>query len=248
MLSLIMAVIGLLVGGLINVLADDLPDRVSPELPHCPRCGHIHSPSSWLAVARLFQGGACPSCGMRTRRRAILAELSTALIFALMPLWIASPLDLAIYCIYMAVLILIVIIDLEHRLVLHVVTFPTTLLAIAGSYVLADNSIRLALVGAAVGFLLFLLVFWVGQRLFGPGALGFGDVTLAMMMGAMLGFHRILFALILGIFLAGFWSLLALITRRMSRRTYFAYGPFLAIGGMVMLVWGTRLVDWYTSL
>jgi leader peptidase (prepilin peptidase) / N-methyltransferase len=248
MVSFLLAVVGLLVGGLINVLADDLPDRVSPELPHCPRCGHIYGPASWLAVAQLLQGGACPACGKRTRGRALLVETFTAAVFALMPGLITSPVDLAIYCIYMAVLILVIVIDLEHRLVLHIVTLPATLFALAASNLLSDNSFRLALVGAAAGFVLFLVVYWIGHRLFGSGAFGFGDVTLAMTMGAMLGFHRVLFALLLGIVLAGLWSLLALLTRRMSRRSYFAYGPFLAVSGMAMIVWGTAVLNWYTGL
>jgi leader peptidase (prepilin peptidase)/N-methyltransferase len=74
--------------------------------------------------------------------------------------------------------------------------------------------------------------------------LGFGDVTLATTMGLMLGFHRIFFALVLGILLAGLWSLVGLLTGRISRRSYFAYGPFLAVAGIVTIIWGDRLYAW----
>ncbi|MFZ0546689.1 MAG: prepilin peptidase, partial [Candidatus Promineifilaceae bacterium] len=124
--NILFALIGLLVGGLLNVLADDLPARIRPKRPHCPRCGHIYGPAQWLAVGRLIQGGKCSDCELPTRRRALLVEIGTALIFAALPSLIKSRVDLTIYAIYAAVLILIIVTDVEHRLILHVVTFPTT--------------------------------------------------------------------------------------------------------------------------
>ena len=247
MLNVLYAVVGLLAGGLINVLADDLPARVRPRRPHCPQCGHVYGPLGWLATGRKLQGGACPECALSTRRRALLVEIGTTLLFAVLPWLITPTLDLVIYSAYIAILILVIVIDVEHRLVLHVVTLPTMVFALAASYLLDDTNVRLALVGGLVGFVLFFLVYLLGQRLFGPGALGFGDVTLAATLGFMLGFHRVFFALVLGILLAGLWSLLGLLTGRISRRTHFAYGPFLAVAGIVMIIWGDRIYAWVTN-
>lgn len=247
MLNVLFAVIGLLTSGAINILADDLPARVRPRPPHCPRCGYVYGPSGWLAIGRVIQGGTCPECGLPTRRRAITVEIGSLLLFATLPWLIMPAVDLIIYSVYIAVLILVIVIDLEHRLILHVVTFPTTAFALVGSFFLTDNNLRLAIVGAVAGFIFFYLAYLLGKRLFGAGALGFGDVTLATMMGAMLGFQRIFFALVLGILLAGIFSLLALASRRASRRTYFPYGPFLAIGGITMIIWGDQIYHWVTG-
>jgi prepilin signal peptidase PulO-like enzyme (type II secretory pathway) len=244
-LNILFALIGLLVGGLLNVLADDLPARVRPKIPHCPRCDHTYGPSRWLAVARLMQGGKCPNCELPTRRRAVWLEIGTALIFAALPSLIEPGLDLVIYTVYTAVLLLIIVIDIEHRLILHVVTFPTTIFALIASFFLTDNNIIAALLGAVVGFIFFYLAYVLGRRLFGAGAFGFGDVTLAMTMGAMLGLHRVIFALVLGVLLGGLWGLFGMVTRRMTRFSYFAYGPFLAVGGLLMLVWGNAVLAWY---
>jgi leader peptidase (prepilin peptidase)/N-methyltransferase len=121
------------------------------------------------------------------------------------------------------------------------------LFALLASFFLSDNSPLLALAGGLVGFVLFYLAFLLGQRLFGPGALGFGDVTLATLMGLMLGFHRVFFALVLGVLLAGLWSLVGLASGRMSRRAHFAYGPFLAVAGILMIIWGDQIYAWATG-
>jgi prepilin signal peptidase PulO-like enzyme (type II secretory pathway) len=246
MISLLFFIAGLLTGGLINVLADDLPARIRPGRPHCPQCGHVHNPAGWLAVGRRLQGGACPQCGLVTRRRALLVEVGTAVIFALLPLFIQPEVDLVIYSFYMAVLILVIVIDIEHRLILHVVTIPSTIIALIASLPLSQNSFRLALVGAVLGFILFYLAYLLGRRLFGPGALGFGDVMLAMMLGAMLGL-QIIFVLILAILLGGLFGIVALLSGRIGRGAYFAYGPFLAVAGMVMIIWGPQFLEWYLN-
>ena len=248
LLSITFFFIGILAGGLINVLADDLPARTNPRIPHCPRCGYEYEPRRWLAIARRALGGQCPDCGFQTRPRAITVELGTAALFTVLPFFIEPVLDLVIYTIYVGVLILVIVIDVEHRLILHVVTIPTTIFALIASLLLQDNNPALALIGAAAGFAFFLIVFFIGQKMFGPGALGFGDVTLAMTMGAMLGLQRVFFALIFGVLLAGLWALVALASGKLKLRGHFAYGPFLAIGGIVMIIWGNEIYNMISAV
>ncbi len=167
--------------------------------------------------------------------------------FACLPLFIGDPIVLVVDAAYIAILLLIIVIDLEHRLILNVVVYPATLLALGGSLLLPprENTLPAALAGAVVGFALFYALYWLGGRLFGRGALGFGDVKLAMLLGAMLGFHRILYVLVLAIVLGGAVSILLLLAGRAGRRTYLPYGQYLAIAGIVMLIWGSAIMAWY---
>lgn len=244
-LNLIFALIGLLIGGLINALADDLPLRLDPSMPHCMQCGRRYGPSRWLALGRLAQGGRCPQCGAQVKGRYILVELLTTLIFALLPSLIGRPVDLLFGAAYIAILILIIVVDLEHRLILHKVTLPSTVLALIGSFFISNNNLLLALLGAVSGFIIFFALYWLGKQLFGPGALGFGDVTLSMTLGAMVGFPYVLFALIMGIILGGIISFGLIVSGRLSMRSYVAYGPFLAMAGIITVVWGEQILSWY---
>lgn len=242
MLNLAFALMGLLVGGLLNVLADDWPRRERPSLPHCPTCAHVYKPTGWLAVLRLNRP--CPKCGAR-RKRPLLVEISSALLFALLPSLFSDPWTLAIYAFYLALLILIIVIDLENRLILDITTLPGTALALLFSFVLPDINWRSALLGAAIGFFLFLLIYWVAKVTFGSGAIGQGDVKLAMLMGAMLGVPDILVALTLGILLGGIVSGFLLATRLVRRNSYLPYGQYLAAAAILMLLWGDAIGGWF---
>jgi leader peptidase (prepilin peptidase)/N-methyltransferase len=141
------------------------------------------------------------------------------------------------------------VIDLEHKLILNVVTLPVTAVALAASLIVTrdQNTILLAVTGAILGLIIAYIMYGFGTLVFGAGAFGYGDVKLAMAMGAMMGLHRIPFALIIGIILGGVISLLLLVTRLVSRRDALPYGQYLAIGGIIMLIWGIQIFEWYTN-
>jgi leader peptidase (prepilin peptidase)/N-methyltransferase len=247
LLSVLMGLVGLPAGALVNALADDLPARRRLRRPHCSRCRRPLPPGYWSAVLSLVQGGRCPACGHRTRRRALAVELACVSLLAALP-WLVEPLpDVLIGAVYIAVLILVIVTDLEHRLILNVVTFPATAFALAASIVLSFNSLPASALGALVAFMFFYGAYRLGRRLFGPGALGFGDVTMATMLGAMLGLHQVIFALVLGILLAGLWSVVGIARRTLTRRSTFAYGPYLAVGGILMVLAGSTILTWYAG-
>ncbi len=189
--------------------------------------------------------------GWVSRKRPLIILLTTAVLFFLLPLWLTIPINLFFNSIYIAILILIIVVDLEHKLIYNVVTFPATLLAFIGSFFVTsdENSIGLSIVGAIIGFLIFGALYKLANLIYGEDRipLGMGDVKLAMMMGAMLGFHRIFFALFWGIVLGGVITLLLLLTRRVSRNAALPYGQYLALSAIGFLIWGAEYVQQYLS-
>jgi leader peptidase (prepilin peptidase)/N-methyltransferase len=179
----------------------------------------------------------------------LAVEIGTTLFFALLPTLIPEPRNLIVNSFFIAVLILVIVIDLEHKLILNVVTFPVTAVALAASFVVTpdENNIKLAASGAVLGLIIGYIMYGFGQLAFGPGAFGYGDVKLAMAMGAMMGLHRIPFALIMGILLGGILSAVFLVTRLVNRGDALPYGQYLAIGGIIMLIWGVQIFNWYVN-
>jgi prepilin signal peptidase PulO-like enzyme (type II secretory pathway) len=88
--------------------------------------------------------------------------------------------------------------------------------------------------GAGAG-LLFLLLALVGSAIFKAEALGFGDVKLAVFMGLLLGWPYTLSALFYGVLLAAIGAIAYIVTHRSMKGTI-AYGPYLAVGALLVLL------------
>jgi leader peptidase (prepilin peptidase)/N-methyltransferase len=141
--------------------------------------------------------------------------------------------------VYILVLILVLLVDLQQRRIMNAIALPATLLALAVGLIDGRESFLVALLGALAGFLFFYLLYWGGRKFYGRGALGFGDVKLAMLLGAMLGLQYVWPALALGLLLTGLTSILLLLTGRAGLRTSMPFGVFLAGAGIIVLVWTT---------
>ncbi len=241
---LLYAVIGLLVGGVLNALADTLPHKTRLRRPYCSHCDATRKPVAWLATTGyLLARGRCSNCDAPLSLRGVLVELTTAVVFGFLFARDGLTGHMVLLSVYVAILILITVIDLEHRLVLNRVIGPAILLAlIAGPFTPGLNWKQM-LVGGLVAFFLFYLA-----ALLYPGGMGAGDVKLAAFIGLITGFPAVFLALLVTVFAGGLISLLLVVTRIRSRRDYIPYGPFLVIGGAFALFWGQPIVDSYVDL
>jgi len=243
-MAVLYAIVGLLVGGGLNVLADDLPTKERLHLPHCAHCGRQRRPEAWLATLGYVLGrNNCPGCSARLPLRSVLVELALAVAYGLLYVSYGPTGHMLLLSAYVAVLVLITVIDLEHRLVLNRVIGPAVLLALIAGPFTPDLTWQGMLVGGAIGFGLFYLA-----ALLYPGGMGAGDVKLAAFIGLITGFPEVFVALLVTVFAGGLISLLLIVTRIRSRRDYIPYGPFLVIGGAYALFWGHSLTDRYLVL
>lgn len=129
----------------------------------------------------------------------------------------------------------VLVIDLETRRVLNIMLGPAALFAVLAGLWLGEPSLPSMLAGGVVALLLFWGLYMIGRLLFGRGALGFGDVKLAGVIGLMTGYPGVLQALVIGAVLGGIGALVMLATRRAGWKSTAAYAPYLAIGAMLAL-------------
>jgi leader peptidase (prepilin peptidase)/N-methyltransferase len=257
---------GLVAGVLVNLLADSLPTARRLQRPACAACGQVRLPLAWSGLLAFALGRrSCPHCGAVLPYRHLLVELTMPTLFVFCGLRTGWSVTTLANVFFVTSLVMILVTDLEHRLILHAVTLPSILVAVLAAYVnpAFDNPTR-ALLGGAIGLVAALSLYLFGalfslflNRLRGeplPGpALGFGDVTLSTFLGLIVGAPEIIFALVIGM-LAGFVGAVAfLVVRSGIQRTHQAftsfipYGPFLVLGGAVMLFYGTEFMAWYTG-
>jgi len=238
------AIVGILVGGVLNALADTLPSKTGLRTPYCAYCDAAHRPVAWLATTGYLLGrGRCANCDAPLSLRGVLVELATAVVYVYLYTRFGLTGYMLLLSVYLTILILITVIDVEHRLVLNRVIGPAILLALVAGPFTPGLNWKQMLVGGLVGFGLFYLV-----ALIYPGGMGAGDVKLAAFIGLITGFPTVFVALLIGVFAGGLVSLALILTRLRSRRDYIPYGPFLVIGGAYALLWGQPIVDDYLEL
>ena len=154
---------------------------------------------------------------------------------------------LVVRSVFALVLVQVIFFDFEHRLILDRVMFPSMVLAALVSLSpLASMSLGLWQqswwVGIAMGVAagaLFLVLALAGQAIFKAEALGFGDVKLAAFMGLLLGWPYTFTAVFYGVLIAGLMSIGVIVWRRSMKGTI-AYGPYLAAGALILLLYPLR--------
>ncbi len=259
----IVGIIGILAGGIVNVLADDLPPKRKPDgeysgygKPTFPKYpdGTARPVSAWLGVSAFLLGKRTSPDGAKLSWRHPITELLTATLMILTIVQTdgrsdVSSLQLVFWLIYMAIFVLITVIDIEHKLILFIVIIPAAVLAILDAILTPSNAqpeLRDALIGGAFGFGVFFIMY-LGGVLFTyikkirTVAFGYGDVMMATLSGLILGWRPLIFAMFITVFLGAFGAILYLVIQSLTRgkyRTFTAlpYGPYIVAGTIIMLL------------
>jgi leader peptidase (prepilin peptidase)/N-methyltransferase len=239
-------VFGLILGSFLNVVIHRLPRRESLVRPgsHCPQCGaDIRWYDNIPVVSWLVLRGRCRSCAVRISSRYPLVEAITGVAFALAMWRFGVTWSLLVAWAFIAAMIAIAFIDFDHMIIPDKIVLPGAVIGLAASIALQPERWWIYLVAAAGAafFFLLLAVLWPG------GGMGFGDVKMALFMGAVLGasvlvalFAAFLFGSIVGVYL--------IVIRKQSRKTRVPFGPYLALGAILAILLGETILRNYQSL
>ena len=236
---------GAVVGSFLNVVIHRLPLGESLVHPRsrCPGCGtQIAGYDNIPLVSWLFLRGRCRHCGTQISPRYPLVELITALVFAAVVLVRGFDDDLIIELPFVAGLIALAGIDLDHKLLPNKIVYPLAAWGVI-AVLIADRGDIVEHLVAGAGAFLFLLA----AALAYPRGMGMGDVKLSGVMGLYLGLSVI--PALLTAFLTGSVVGLAIIAREgaEARKKAVPFGIFLALGGIVGVLAGPELIDVYES-
>jgi leader peptidase (prepilin peptidase)/N-methyltransferase len=253
--SLLVILLGLVLGSFLNVVIHRLPLDQSILHPgsHCPRC---QAPVRWFhnvpVFGYLFLRGRCASCSVRISPRYPLVELLTGFLLWASYLglpgdWVQVVSQLRIW-IFILIGIAVTFIDLDHRIIPHTLSFGgwgVGLLTCMADYRHGPWELVLASVAGFGFFFLFGLIY---EKLTDRVGLGGGDVNFMGTIGVFLGFGGIWSAILIssitgsvvGLLMAA-WSKRSGVGEGESGgmlRTQIPYGPFLVVGALVELFFG----------
>jgi leader peptidase (prepilin peptidase)/N-methyltransferase len=245
---------GWIAGGIVNYFSDVLPYHRSLTRPFCHSCGVTQNWSHYL-----FWPWQCLQCGARRPVRTFIIE--GFFVLAAIYMWKIKFDGLSFFPgLFLAIFLgVVVVIDVEHRLILHQVSLVG--FVIGSTYGFMLHGLKSTLLGGLVGFVGMLIFYILGigfvhlLRLMGRPtdevALGFGDVNLSGIIGLLLGSPGINAGLLITLLLSGFISLIYMLIM-LIRKQYrpdlaLPFGPFL-IGSVVILLYLKETIYWVWSL
>jgi len=241
--------VGLIVGSFANVCIYRVPAGESVVSPpsRCPRCGEgISALDNVPVLSFLWLSGRCRHCRTLIPLRYPAVELANGLVWlGLAGLGGARPQTFVAMLLATALLVLSLI-DLDHHLLPNVITLPGIALGLLASFLPGSPVTPFeAAAAAAGGYLAFLVVAEVYEKVRGVEGLGQGDWKMTAMLGAFLGWQKMLLVVFLAS-VAGTVIGLALVAFR-GRDTKYALplGTFLGGAGIAALFVGDPLLDWY---
>ncbi|HXP33630.1 MAG TPA: prepilin peptidase [Acidimicrobiales bacterium] len=249
--AVLSGIIGLCVGSFLNVVIHRVPLRQSVVRPrsHCPQCGtQIDERDNIPLVSWIALRGRCRSCHARIPVRYPLVEAATAVLFVAAAVRLGANWDLPAFCVFFASLLAISVIDLERYIIPSRIIYPTLvvvgpLLVLAAALDSRWRALADAGIGGAAAFAALFVV-----HVISPRGMGFGDVRLAGVIGLMLGWLGLRYVplgLFLAFVLASVVGIGLMVARLRSRKDAVPFGPFMAMGAVVAVLWGHPLLRLY---
>ena len=253
-LEAVTGVFGLLIGSFVGVVVDRVPRKESIVSPpsHCVACeAPIRPYDNIPVISYVVLRGRCRACHTRIPPRDALLELGTGILFVLLAWRLGSAWALPAYCVFAATAVAISAIDIEHMRIPSAVVYATAVLG-APLLVLASagthdwSALESAAIGGAGAFATFFALFYAV-----PKGIGFGDVRFAGLCGGFLGwlgYREVVAGFLISFVVAGVPAALLLAMHKVKRQTKIPFGPFLAAGTVIAVLFGAPIIHAWSNL
>jgi leader peptidase (prepilin peptidase)/N-methyltransferase len=245
-------VLGLIVGSFANVCVHRLPRGESIVAPgsRCPRCGApIRFWENVPLLSYVVLRGRCRVCRDPISVRYPVVELANGLLYACIAAVMGPTVHALIAMLLGSSLLILSLIDLDHRLLPDIITIPGIFAGIAASFVPGSSVSPLgAAAAAAAGYLMFFAVARVYRSLRGVEGLGQGDWKLAAMLGAFLGWEKMLLTVFLAALVGSLVGLFLIRFRGKTGQHALPLGTFLGFAGILVVLVGDPVLSWYKAL
>lgn len=215
----------------------------------CPHCGHIIPMYLNIPlISYVILLGRCRYCRGRISGRYPLVEALNAGLYLLFFCVDGLTLQMVVHSLLASALIVIFFIDLEFQIIPDQITLPGIVLGLVAGLFMKPPGIVGALIGLAVGGGALLGIAYLGEWLFKKEAMGGGDVKMAAMMGAFVGWQKILLIFmggaVIGMIVSIVWMA---VSEKIRKERLIPFGPFLAIASVAVLSYGDEIVQYYIS-
>ena len=248
-LLVVAGLFGLLLGSFLNVCIFRLPRGTSVVWP-ASACGSCQRELRWFenipVISWLVLGAKCARCKAPISLQYPLVEATTAVLFVLVTATTPLGPALAARLIFVAALVVLFAIDLEHHLLPNVITLPGIVVGLLFA-LLGPPGWQASLLGVLLGGGVLYAIAAGYYAVRKEEGMGMGDVKMLAMIGAFLGWQSVLLTLVLASLSGAVIGLALIVVQRGSMKYALPFGTFLAIGALVAMLAGQPVIDWYVG-
>ncbi len=248
---------GACIGSFLNVVIYRLPAGLSLIYPpsRCPHCEHrLGKTENVPILGWLWLRGRCRWCRGPISVRYPLIEAATGLLFCFVFWQYQFTITTIAYWVLMSWLVTLSMIDFDTMTLPGVLTKSGLVLGLIFQGVMGwrmaetPEYLMTGVASAVLGIWLFDLIGLSGTLVLGQQALGGGDSKLAAMLGAWLGWKYLLITSFLACAVGSLFGIGAMALGILDRRHPFPFGPFLALGAILTMFWGERIISIYIQM
>lgn len=228
---------------------DPPPPGIAVEPSHCPHCkARLRWYENIPLVSWLAQGGKCRHCGERISVQYPLVEALTMLL-TLACVWrFGFGWQGFGAILFTWFLVAASGIDFRTQLLPDSLTLPLMWLGFIAAHENLFVGPKTAIAGAAVGYGSLWLVWWLFKQLTGKEGMGHGDFKLLAAIGAWCGLKGILPTILMSSLVGAIIGSVWLAMKGRDKATPLPFGPYLAIAGWIVFMWGDVLIGQYMRL
>lgn len=250
MMKFIFFLFGILFGSFFNVCIYRIPLGSSIVYPssHCTSCNKKLKTVDIIPVfSYIFLRGKCRNCNEPVSIQYPIVEILTGILFSLLYMKYSFTSYLLIYILLTSILIIVAFIDLKHRIIPNSLVLFGTVIAMVSNLLCPHLDWLDGFLGLVVGGGTLLTVSLFSLIFLKKEGMGGGDIKLMGMIGLFLGWRLTLLSLILTIYIGGIVGGILLIFRIKKVGENIPFGPFIAIGSEIAMLFGAEIIRWYLS-
>ncbi len=244
-------IVGSILGSFFNVVIYRVPRGESIVRPPsaCPACGtRLRARDNIPVLGYLLLRGKCRYCAAPISPRYPVVEVLSGVLPVLLFVRFGPTVPFFVYWPLFCVLLVLSFIDLDLRIIPDKVTLPGIVVGIIVAPLVGLVGFWGSLLGALAGGGALYLIGVLGELFLKKESMGGGDVKLAAMLGAFMGWKLVLISLFIAFFIGAVVGVIVMARKPKNWDSSLPFGPFIAIGAVLALLWGESALVWYSSL
>ena len=251
MIEIMIFFFGMCIGSFMNVCIYRLPNSKSIIHPRsmCPQCGAMITFYDNIPVlSYILLRRKCRHCQTPIPIRYPLVEIIGGFFALCVFLRFGLSLEGLIYYAFIATLLVITFIDIDYQIIPDLITLPGIPIFFLAALVLPTVTPMESLLGLLIGGGILLVIGIIYHLITHKEGMGGGDIKLLAMIGVFLGWKGVFFTIFMASGVGTFVGIIAMLHQRKGMKLAVPFGPFLSIGAISYIFFGSNLIYWYFNI